>query len=198
MFIIDVLLDDGIETQIATVPLIDINQSSLSLFSIKSETVVSDIDNSCPHFGFDFASRRIATVEFSDYENGKLFGLLNHRDCALTVLLSETQWINSGLENIHATSTSKSRVSSNSTESSRAIKLYIKSSEYENFIKMLKSRGLLVQENESDLNEQLQLLHQESSQSHCTVPCLVECKTNAIGHRFIQRKTLVDITNIGE
>jgi len=187
MFTIDVLLEDGIETQIATVPLIDINQSSLSLFSIKSETVVSGIDNSCTHFGFDFASRRIATVEFSDYENGKLFGLLNHRDCALTVLLSETQWINSGLENIHATSTLKSRVStSNSTESSRAIKLYIKSSEYENFIEMLKSRGLLVQ-NESDLNEQLQLLHQESSQSNCTVPCLVESGTK-----------LVDITNIGE
>ena len=193
MFIIDVLLEDGIETQIATVPFIDINQSSLSLFSNESQTVVSDIDNSCTHFGFDFASRRIATVEFSDYENGKLFGLLNHRDCALTVLLSETQWINSGLENIHATSTLKSRVStSNSTESSRAIKLYIKSSEYENFIEMLKSRGLLVQ-NESDLNEQLQLLHQESSQSNCTVPCLVECKS-----QIMKRTKLVDITNIGE
>ena len=56
----------------------------------------------------------------------------------------------------------------------------------------LKRRRLLVQ-NESDLNEQLQLLHQESSQSNCTVPCLVECKS-----QIMKRTKLVDITNIGE
>ena len=152
MFTIDAPREDGIGTQIAIAPFIDINQSSLSLFYNESQTLVSDIDNCRTNFGFHFASRRIATIEFSDYENGKLFGLLNHRDCALTVLLTETQWNDSGLENMHATTFKSGASTSNSTDSSRAIKLFIKRSEYENFVVMLNSRGLLVQ-NESDLDE---------------------------------------------
>ena len=44
----------------------------------------------------------------------------------------------------------------------------------------LKRRRLLVQNEESDLNEQLQLLHQESSQSNCTVPCLADYQAHCL------------------
>ena len=149
---IDAPKADDIGTQIAKIPVIDVNKSNLTFFCLKTEKDDNTKHSSIQIDDISFPERQIVKFNFSDYKQGSAFGTLNDKDCALTLSLTAVQWSNSGLEEVVS-----SRVSSTDSspgmdfETSRKIKLFVKRSEYKEFVRILTDRGLLlIHEHDND------------------------------------------------
>jgi hypothetical protein len=155
---IDAPKSNDMGTQIARIPIIDVNKSNLTFFCLIAEDGITGKDSSVQYDDILFSQRRLAKFDFSDCNNVNLIGTLNDRDCALTLALSQSQWNATGLGKIVPEDSNLSSMNSTSHKSPnsqngecRKIKIFIKRNEYKNFVKALVSRNILLEkENDND------------------------------------------------
>ncbi len=134
---------DGIGTQIATVPTIDLNRNSMTLFCFKrgSHNSFESEESIFPR------DRKLVNFDFSMFSD-RFFGTINEKDCTLTLSLKYDDWVDSGMGGISSSSFSMSqRVKfSPHHEGERTIRLFIKRNEFSSFVDALRDRGLALQD----------------------------------------------------